>query len=196
MDECVAETAVKAKRLMKSCPLCNLVGDNCDIRIRPRHVSLNHQVRDCHFFGMLLIFSRLANEIKRRNNEPPALTPANEHLNPDNFILSSTDQKNLLQSYRVMVMRLMVKHFPAFKWMEDVLPVHIPHQYQEQMSKQSAVIPVKLILRNEAKYEDCVWILHEARELLGEYFEGMCLLELIGRFWFFYILGRFYLLRN
>mgnify|MGYP003536146883 CR=1 FL=1 len=163
---------------MKSCPLCSLVGDNCDIKVRPRHVSLEHQVRDCHFFGMLLVFSRLANVIQGLTNEPPALTQA-EHLNPNNFVLNDGEIQALLQSYKVMVGRLMSKHFSAFRWLKDVLPLHIPHQYQDQMAKQSSVIPVKLILRNEAKYEDCVWILHEARQLLNECFEGMLILVVI-----------------
>lgn len=174
MDECMTETMEKAKRLTEACPLCHLVGDNCDIRIKPRHVSLDHQVQDCHFFGILLIFSRMAKELQALSDITPTLSDDGEHLKPENFVLTEIEQRRLLQSYKVIVGRVMLKHLPAFKWIQSCLPQHIPHRFQEQMAKKSSIIPIKLVMKNEAKLEDCVWILHETRQLLNNCFGGMC----------------------
>lgn len=39
LEECEEMTSQKAKEMASSCCLCNLVGDNCDFRIQPRHVT-------------------------------------------------------------------------------------------------------------------------------------------------------------
>ena len=35
---------------MSACCLCNLVGDNFDIRITSNHQALDHHQKDCHYF--------------------------------------------------------------------------------------------------------------------------------------------------
>ena len=70
----------------------------------------------------------------------------------------------------------MASNLPGFKWLENVLPDHIPHRFSRQMAEKSTVIPVRLILKDEKKYEDCVAILRETqgilREVQGERFDG------------------------
>lgn len=172
LEECEEMTSQKAKEMASSCCLCNLVGDNCDFRIQPRHVTGQHQVKDCHFFGLLLIFSRLSAEMLATD---ATNTPAGSagRLNPENFLLNSQERQSLLSSYKVMLGRLMVKNLPAFKWLENILPHHIPHQYAHITSKKSTIIPQKLILKDEKKYEDCVGILQEAQCMLTECFKGL-----------------------
>ena len=101
----------------------------------------------------------------------PAVTAG--RLNPENFLLNSQERQSLLSSYKVMLGRLMVKNLPAFKWLENILPHHIPHQYAHINSKKSTIIPQKLILKDEKKYEDCVGILQEAQCMLTECFKGL-----------------------
>ena len=194
--------------MASSCCLCNLVGDNCDFRIQPRHVTGQHQVKDCHFFGLLLIFSCLSAEMLATDaTNTPAVTAG--RLNPENFLLNSQERQSLLSSYKVMLVRqsllsykvmlvrqsllsykvmlvrqsllsykvmlgrLMVKNLPAFKWLENILPHHIPQQYAHITSKKSTIIPQKLILKDEKKYKDCVGILQEAQCMLTECFKGL-----------------------
>ena len=56
LDECGTLVTKRIQSKLQTCSLCNLVGDNCDIRITPNHQAIDHQVRDCHYFGVLLFF--------------------------------------------------------------------------------------------------------------------------------------------
>ena len=56
----------------------------------------------------------------------------------------------------------------ALKWLQEVLPKHIPHEYADHMAQPSHIYPIPMIFKNEAKYEDCVDIMdHYERELLN-----------------------------
>ena len=59
----------------------------------------------------------------------------------------------------------------AFSWLKPVLPAHIYHPYHTQMSQKSHVYQLPLLMKNEAKHEDCVDILDEYENILGEIFE-------------------------
>ena len=43
--------------------------------------------------------------------------------------------------------------------MESVIPAHINHTLSEVMCQKSQVFPLPIMLKNEAKYEDCIDIL-------------------------------------
>lgn len=50
------------------------------------------------------------------------------------------------------------------------MPLHIPHTYSKQMAEKSSIVPLKLCLLNEAKYEDCVKILDNTQHEIRDYF--------------------------
>lgn len=160
LEECSKQAERKLSEKLKSCCLCNFVGDNCDIRIKPRVQSSEHQIKDCHYFAILLVFARLATEITASSNMPPAIEPLTIDLNT--FVLNEHERFMLLDgSYKILLGRMMAKNFPAFKWLSSILPKHIPHPHSQVSSLKSEVHPFQLSLKNEAKYEDCVEILSE-----------------------------------
>lgn len=52
---------------------------------------------------------------------------------------------------KVIVGRLLAKNCTQFKWLDSILPKHIPHQFSDMMAQKSEVVPSKLMLYNEAK---------------------------------------------
>ena len=56
------------------------------------------------------------------------------------FIPSVTDCEHLLQEFVVLVARVVVKQFSAFKFLEDVVPQHIPHEYSKLMATKSEIV--------------------------------------------------------
>ena len=170
LDECKEQNKETAARCIQKCPLCFLVGDNCDIRIQTNHQASDHQVQDCHYFAILLIFSRMANELVQLSNVPPHIIP--ENIEVSSVLLTDLEKRQLLSSYKVLFGRLMVKKFKAFQWMDRILPKHIPHQHTDVMARKSTIIPMRILLKNEAKYEDCVMILDETEDILQEHFEA------------------------
>ena len=53
-----------------------------------------------------------------------------------------------------------------FSWMRSVVPSHIYHPYQTQMSQRSEVFQLPIQMENEAKHEDCVDILDGYEDIL------------------------------
>ena len=168
LDECALENKKTASACIQKCPLCFLVGDNCDIRIQTNHQASDHAIKDCHYFAILLIFSRMENQISQLSNIPPRIVP--ERVNTIEVLLIQPERLQLLQSYKVIFGRLLVKNFEAFKWMESILPKHIPHQHSDSMARKSTVIPMRILFRNEVKHEDCVKILDETEDILHDHF--------------------------
>ena len=167
LNECCDEINKEIIKKMSACCLCNLVGDNCDIRITPNHQALDHQVKDCHYFATLLIFSRMAEQLSHMSTLPPQINPDNFNL--QNLLLTDVERQTLFQSYKVLIGRLLAKNIPAFRWLDKILPHHIPHTHSDIMGRKSHILPLKIILKNEAKYEDCVHILDETEALMHAY---------------------------
>ena len=151
--------------------LCSLVGDNCDIRIAPNHQALDHQARDCHYFATLLVFSRMADQIREMSTVCPRMGPNNFDI--EQLILSQQERHTLLQSHKVLNGRLVAKNITAFGWMAGVLPKHIPYPHSDAMARKSLILPLRLSLKNEAKYEDCVQILSEVEATLHGHLQNV-----------------------
>lgn len=128
LDECAIQNKQTIIKALKTCPLCNLVGDNCDIRIHTRHQASDHQVQDCHYFAILLFFSRIVQTVLNQSIKHP-VTSATD-LQPEKFLITTASERMLLlQSYKVLLGRRLAKYIPALEWMASVLPDHIPHRY-------------------------------------------------------------------
>jgi len=92
----------RAVKKLQSCCLCNLVGDNCDIRIGTRHQTTQHQVKDCHYFGILLVFSRLSEQLKAMQTNQPSIDVAS--IDVGQFVIDSSEERQLLMnSYKVAI---------------------------------------------------------------------------------------------
>ena len=108
----------------------------------------------------------MVEELQQKSTVPPHV----DNLNLNEFVLSGLEKQQLLESYKVLLGRLMIKNMPAFKWMESVIPKHIPHEYSHISAKKSTVLPLKMVLKNEAKYEDCVQILEESQKQMKAHY--------------------------
>ena len=84
--------------------------------------------------------------------------------NPENVgIVNFTPSVQEVQTYRdqlkILVARELSSYFPSFSWMHMVFPNHIPHEFADLMSQKSTPYVMPLLLKNEAKYDDCIEIM-------------------------------------
>ncbi|XP_046583753.1 uncharacterized protein LOC124290951 [Haliotis rubra] len=107
-----------------------------------------------------------------RNSLEPVIeeTLHQSHRSNTRKISSARERMLLLQSYKVLMGRRLAKYIPALEWMASVLPDHIPHRFSDTMAKKSIIVPSRLMILNEAKYEDCVQILDNTEDILRESF--------------------------
>ncbi|KAH3704200.1 hypothetical protein DPMN_079256 [Dreissena polymorpha] len=54
--------------------------------------------------------------------------------------------------------------------MKLVVPDHIPHHLEETMSRQTKSFTLPILLKNEAKYEDCVCIMDSYNQQMSDWY--------------------------
>ncbi|KAL4236167.1 hypothetical protein ACF0H5_004553 [Mactra antiquata] len=86
--------------------------------------------------------------------------------------LERTNQDMHLFASNIIFSRVgrILMEFTPFKWMSSVVPSHIYHPYQKQMSEQTQIFQLPIQMKNEAKHEDCVDILDGYEDVLTEIF--------------------------
>lgn len=164
LDECGTEGRRSTVEKLKDCELCSLVGDNLNFRIKTKHQRSDHKIQDCHYFAVLMIFARRTDIFQELSTVKPVCNP--EILPLEHFILKPAEKTCLLESYKILLGRVLSKNIVSLRWLDSILPKHIPHNFSDLMSQKTEVRNLKLSFKNEAKYEDCVKILEESEDAL------------------------------
>ncbi|KAH3809428.1 hypothetical protein DPMN_137797 [Dreissena polymorpha] len=70
--------------------------------------------------------------------------------------------------FHIFASNIIFSRFKDFSWLQKVLSAHIYHPYQAEMRQPSEVFQLPIILKNEAKHEDCIDILDQYQQVLGD----------------------------
>jgi hypothetical protein len=130
-------------------------GDNWDMKIDVHDMQSSHQNQDLHYFASNLIVERVPCE----NLSPTA--PRRDIMKLPNsvFLLSDEEEIKLREDFKVLVGRVLVAGIESLSFLKSVIPEHIPHKYQKEMSEKSIIVPLPMQLKDEKKYSDVVDIL-------------------------------------
>ena len=109
-------------------------------------------VKDLHLFTTLLVFPRLPHITMALDER----VKAGVHVHMHDFMLTGVNKEHLLNSYAVIVGRILVKQSPNYQWLSRYLPQHIHHEYDPYMAMKTVVSSAPMLFKNEAKYEDCL----------------------------------------
>jgi hypothetical protein len=164
-------TAVSRQQITESIiinPLMKITGDNLDIYIRTSHMSSEKQNRDLHLFTSNLIFSRVATT--DMSNSPPGTCAST--ISVDDCIIQAAEKDCLFNSYAIIIGRLFANKLPAFSWLNDILPQHIPHKYSNEMAQKSTIYALPLQMKNETNLDECVDILESYEEEMMSHFKA------------------------
>ena len=148
--------------------------DNIDWDVRAHDMRSNKQNRSVHAVATSIVFDRVAS--------PPPLSDngLKKRLADCNLmdLLSLTEEEVQCtqERYKISIARLLCECFPSFDFLKDVVPAHTICQYPEEMSSQSTVVPLPVLMKDEKKYADVVDVLDQleswARELYVQ--AGLC----------------------
>lgn len=140
------------------------IGDNWDLRVHPHDMRKDNQNQDLHYFALTLIVERV-----------PSLGLSNDSPQKDiktlpncEFLLSDDETSKLREDFKVLVGRVLVSYIPSLSFMKSVIPNHIQHRYQKEMSQQSTIVPIPMQLKDEKKYDDVVDILCEYENVIED----------------------------
>ena len=83
--------------------------------------------------------------------------------NPDLsvFLLNDAETQMLRENYKVLAGRVIVEFLKKFNFLSSIIPDHICHEYQDEMSKKSIIVPMPLLQIDEKYYNDMVDILDQ-----------------------------------
>lgn len=137
-------------------------GDNWDMKIRAHDMLSSHQNEDLHYFASNLIVER----VPCKNLSTTSPRKDIRTLPNSAFFLSSDEECKLHEDFKVLVGRVLVSSIPSLAFLKSVIPEHIHHIYEEDMSKKSIIVPLPMQLKDERKYSDVVDILDYYEEEL------------------------------
>lgn len=139
-------------------------GDNWDVKILRSHMRLELKNEDLHLFASNLIQNRIS------FNHLPNDKPKGDikKLPRSVFSLNLNEWRQYAYSAKVLVARICLEFFPKFKFLIEVIPEHLPHEYSKEMTKKSTIVSMPIINADESQYEDCVEILRTYENWIAE----------------------------
>lgn len=165
------ESTTKVLKAIKEGKNGKINGDNLDLRVTTNDIRMHNNDLDYHFFASDWTPFRLENHDFDNNAflREAIDNPVNRECTLESFIPSEQETSHFKCATKFLVARELISTFQAFKWMELVVPKHIEHPLTNIMSRKSESFVLPILLKNEAKYEDCVDILssyvHEVADL-------------------------------
>jgi hypothetical protein len=88
----------------------------------------------------------------------------------DAFLPSATEMDEFKRCLTFILGRKISEGCEHFHWMDKVIPKHIPHDLQEEMSKPSTIFLLPIMLKNESCYSDCIAIMEEYVSSLNRWY--------------------------
>ncbi|PFX13265.1 hypothetical protein AWC38_SpisGene22668 [Stylophora pistillata] len=158
----VSTLSKKDVSLLKSSQLANrpktyqILGDNLDKFVRPKHMSSNNQNKSIHWFAMNAVQDRAtmkSTDIKQQQQRPILSVENSE------FLPSTEDNNQLLQNFILLVARILVKRVPDFQCLKRTVVKHIPHEFSNEMKRKSVQVPLGILFKNENLNDEMIEIL-------------------------------------
>ena len=148
-------------------------GDNWDMKIHVHDMQSSHQNQDLHYFASNLIVER----VPCQNLSSTAPRRDIKKLSNSVFLLNDEEKIKLREDFKVLVGRVLVAGIHSLSFLKSVIPEHIPHKYQKEMSEKSVIDPLPMQLKDEKKYSDVVDILDYYENELEEIYSRANVIE-------------------
>ena len=128
-------------------------GDNWNMKICAHDMQSTHQNEDIHYFASNLIAERVPCQ------NLSTTSPRKDIRTLPNSAFLLNNKCKLREDFKVLVGRVLVSSISSLAFLKSVIPEHMHHIYEEEMSKKSVIVPLPMQLKDEKKYSDVVDIL-------------------------------------
>ena len=125
------------------------------MKIHVHDMRSTNQNQDLHYFASNLLVER----VPCQNLSTTSPRRDIRTLPNSVFLLNNEEEIKLREDFKVLIGRVIVSSIPGLSFLKSVVPDHIPHIYQKEMSEQSVIVPLPMQLKDEKKYSDVVDIL-------------------------------------
>lgn len=132
------ENKTKLLQMKKNAhPGFSVVFDNIDLDVNAKNMTLAKQNSSLHWVNHKFVINRISGLNRLQNKQPDLLDVSNQ-----SFLPTATEMLNQQQDYVVLVSRVLVEYFGAFRPFTDCVIHHIPHKYTKEMSTKSTKVYV------------------------------------------------------
>lgn len=120
-------------------PGYSFTGDNVDMRILPRQMTLANKNKDHHMYHQMVAFK---NRIS--SNHLPNASPKNDASQVlfSSFLPNAEDQSTLIEELIIFIGHVWEKHIPSLAWFTECLPKQIVHAQMENTKKKTEKVGV------------------------------------------------------
>lgn len=165
MDEIGDHNLDVAIEMMRNGHTCVIVLDNIDWDIRVHDSREHNQNKSVHAVASCLVFDRVT------SSHLPDVAPKQDLavLNHQELISPTMDELAQTRTrYRYIVARIITECLPAFQFLKQFIPSHLPHPYQQHTTRKSTIVSLPILLKDEKKYSDCVDVLDTLEKWVEE----------------------------
>ena len=118
--------------------------DNIDWMEKVHDMRSDAQNTSVHAVATSLVFNRVSSEHLTDSGPQNSL----EKCDLNKLVsLTPEEEQQRRERYKLIVGKILCEFFPAFKYLEHLVPVHLPHANQEAMNTKSNVIPFPVLLK-------------------------------------------------
>lgn len=162
-----------AVQLVKEGKRFVLVLDNIDWDVKAHDMRSDKQNKSVHAVATSIVFDRVNSDHLPDGGPKKCLTNCNMK---DLFKLSDEEQRCTTERYKIFLGRILCEFFPAFQFLRGVVPARTPCQYQAEMSSESVVVPLPVLMKDEKKYADVVHVLDQLEVWIHQIYSraGIC----------------------
>ncbi len=124
---------VLAKLRQQRAPGFQIIGDNIDLHVKPKHMTSTNQNKDIHWFNLNAILNRVTgNDL----SDSKSIKSMADMASID-FLPSQDDNLAFLADLIPLAARVVADKIPAFQKFKGCAVGHIPHKYSDVMAKKS-----------------------------------------------------------
>ena len=136
LDEIGGHFLDKAVELVRKGRKFVFVLDNIDWDVKVNDMRSDNQNKSVHAVATSLVFDRVPSD-----HLPDCGPQRNLECCDMRRLTSLTDVEKACtrERYKILLARILCEFFPAFRFLSDLVPTHLPCQYQGEMSMRSDV---------------------------------------------------------
>ena len=130
-----------AKLQKHRAPCYQIIEDNIDLHIKPKHMTSTNQNKDIHWFNLNAVLHRVT-ENDLSDSKPSKFIKDMESVD---FLPSQDDNLAFLTDLIPLAARVISDKIPAFEKFKSCVIRHIPHKYSDVMAKESDQVPIQQV---------------------------------------------------
>ena len=113
-----------------------LIMDNVDIIIHPRHTSREKHGTDLHMVQVIAVENRVNGH--HLPNDGPVATLSSVDI--ADFLPTLRDNQFLKKDWIVLIGNIISEHIPSLKWFSEHIPAQIQHAHLTELQKKSKIV--------------------------------------------------------